>query len=69
MPNTEYCYPSASLLSTDSFNLFSLTDISTSAALAVFAWVRSWVVFVLFSLTGGQQELSGGVYNGDESSE
>lgn len=28
----------------------------TSAALAVL----SWVVFVLFSLTGGQQELSGG---------
>lgn len=36
-----------------------------SAILAVF----SWVVFVLFSLTGGQQELSGGDYNSDESSE
>lgn len=31
--------------------------------------VFSWVVFVLFSLTGGQQELSGGDYNSDESSE
>lgn len=39
--------------------------VPTSAMLAIF----SWVVFVLFSLTGGQQELSGGDYNSVESSE
>lgn len=44
---------------------FHSLRVPTSAMLAVF----SWVVFVLFSLTGGQQELSGGDCNSDEPSE
>lgn len=47
---------------------FHLLTFSTSPVLAVFAWFRSWVVFVSFS-TGGQQELSGRPYNWEELSE
>lgn len=46
---------------------FHLLTFSTSAVFAVFACVRSWVVFV--SSTGDQQELSGRAYNWEEFSE